>query len=160
MKPSQRWNTLQICPSRGSNSGGSDMWSNALPVRLWRCTVGHRKMAPKCIKLVAWKCRNSYFKHILLNPLLVQMACNIPQICSISQSCPNQFEENKLKFNFLNHLWRTYPYQIVFNIIRSWPLLSICYTFTDEQYRIWSININKHTHMIWWKTWDIPLIPH
>ena len=33
MKRSRRWNTLQICPRRSSNSGGSDLWSNALPVR-------------------------------------------------------------------------------------------------------------------------------
>ena len=33
---SQRWNTLQICPRRESNSGGSDLWSNALPTRPWR----------------------------------------------------------------------------------------------------------------------------
>ena len=28
-----KMNTLQICPRRDSNSGGSDMWSNALPTR-------------------------------------------------------------------------------------------------------------------------------
>ena len=33
MKLSQRWNTLQICPRQDSNSGGSELWSNALPVR-------------------------------------------------------------------------------------------------------------------------------
>ena len=33
MKRSQRWSTLQICTHRGSNSGGSDLWSKALPVR-------------------------------------------------------------------------------------------------------------------------------
>jgi len=32
MKWSQIWNTLQICPHRDSNSGGSDLWSNALSV--------------------------------------------------------------------------------------------------------------------------------
>ena len=36
MKWRQGWNTLQICPSRDSNWGGSDLWSNALPTRLWR----------------------------------------------------------------------------------------------------------------------------
>ena len=30
MKRSQLLNTLQICPRRDSNSGGSNMWSNAL----------------------------------------------------------------------------------------------------------------------------------
>ena len=30
---SQRWNILQICPRRDSNSGGSDLWANALLVR-------------------------------------------------------------------------------------------------------------------------------
>jgi len=33
MKRSQRWNTLQICPCRDSNSRGSELWSNTLPVR-------------------------------------------------------------------------------------------------------------------------------
>ena len=33
MKRSQRWNTLSICLHRDSNSGGSDLWSNALPTR-------------------------------------------------------------------------------------------------------------------------------
>ena len=28
MQLSQRWNTLQICPCRDSNSGGSDLWYN------------------------------------------------------------------------------------------------------------------------------------
>ena len=32
MKRSQRWNTLQICPRRDSNTGGSDLWSNTLPL--------------------------------------------------------------------------------------------------------------------------------
>ena len=30
MKWSQRWNTLQICPRRDSNTGGSDLWSSNL----------------------------------------------------------------------------------------------------------------------------------
>jgi len=33
MKRSQRRNTLQICPHRDSNSGGSDLWSNRVSVR-------------------------------------------------------------------------------------------------------------------------------
>ena len=33
MKRSQRWNTLQICPRRDSNLGGSNLWSNALSIR-------------------------------------------------------------------------------------------------------------------------------
>ena len=33
MKRSQRWNNLQICPHRDSNSGGSDLRSNTLPTR-------------------------------------------------------------------------------------------------------------------------------
>ena len=33
MERSQRWNTLQICPRRDSNSGGSELWSNAPPAR-------------------------------------------------------------------------------------------------------------------------------
>jgi len=33
MKRSQRWNTLQIWPPRDSNSGDSDLWSNALSTR-------------------------------------------------------------------------------------------------------------------------------
>ena len=36
MKQSQRWNTLQICPRRDSNSGGRDLWSMGLPTRPWR----------------------------------------------------------------------------------------------------------------------------
>ena len=32
MKRSQRWNTLQICRRRDSNSRGSNMWSNTLPL--------------------------------------------------------------------------------------------------------------------------------
>ena len=32
MKRSQRWNNLQICPRRDSNRGGSDLWSNTLPL--------------------------------------------------------------------------------------------------------------------------------
>ena len=32
-KRSERWNNLQICPRRDSNSGGSDLWSNAPTVR-------------------------------------------------------------------------------------------------------------------------------
>jgi len=32
MKRSQGWNALQICPRRDSNSGGSDLWSNTLPL--------------------------------------------------------------------------------------------------------------------------------
>ena len=32
MKRSERWNTLQICPRRDSNTGGSDLWSNTLPL--------------------------------------------------------------------------------------------------------------------------------
>jgi len=32
MKRSQRWNNLQICPRQGSNMGGSDLWSNTLPL--------------------------------------------------------------------------------------------------------------------------------
>jgi len=31
MKRSQRWNTLQIWPRRGSNSGGSDLWRRRRP---------------------------------------------------------------------------------------------------------------------------------
>ena len=31
MEWSERWNTLQICRRRDSNSGGSDLWSSALP---------------------------------------------------------------------------------------------------------------------------------
>jgi len=33
MKRNQRWNILQIYPRRDSNTGGSDMWYNALPPR-------------------------------------------------------------------------------------------------------------------------------
>ena len=36
MKRSHRWNTFQICPHWDSNSGGSDLRTNALPVRPWR----------------------------------------------------------------------------------------------------------------------------
>ena len=36
MQRSEKWNNLQICPCRDSNSGRSDLWSNALPVRPWR----------------------------------------------------------------------------------------------------------------------------
>ena len=36
MKRSQRWNTLQICQCRDSNTGGNDLWPNTLPVRPWR----------------------------------------------------------------------------------------------------------------------------
>ncbi|KAK2161092.1 hypothetical protein LSH36_121g02023 [Paralvinella palmiformis] len=36
MRRCQRRNTLQICPRRDSNSGGSDLWSNALPTRPWK----------------------------------------------------------------------------------------------------------------------------
>ena len=36
MKRSQRWNILQICPRRDSNSGGGALWSNALPIRRQR----------------------------------------------------------------------------------------------------------------------------
>ena len=32
MRRSQRWNNLQICPLTDSNPGGSDMWSNTLPL--------------------------------------------------------------------------------------------------------------------------------
>jgi len=32
MKRSQRWNILQICPRRNSNTVGSDLWSNTLPL--------------------------------------------------------------------------------------------------------------------------------
>ena len=32
MKRSQRWNNLQIYPRRDSNMGGSDLWSNTLPL--------------------------------------------------------------------------------------------------------------------------------
>ena len=32
MKQSQRWNNLQICPRRDSNTGGSDLWCNTLPL--------------------------------------------------------------------------------------------------------------------------------
>jgi len=32
MKQRQRWNTLQISPRRDSNTGDSDLWSNALPL--------------------------------------------------------------------------------------------------------------------------------
>ena len=32
MKQSQRWNNLQICPHRDLNMGGSDLWSNMLPL--------------------------------------------------------------------------------------------------------------------------------
>ena len=32
MKRSQRRNTIQISPRQDSNSSGSDLWSNALPV--------------------------------------------------------------------------------------------------------------------------------
>ena len=32
MKRSQRWNTLQICPRRDSNTGGDALWSNTLPL--------------------------------------------------------------------------------------------------------------------------------
>ena len=33
MRWSQGWNTLQICPCRDSNSDGSELWANVLPVR-------------------------------------------------------------------------------------------------------------------------------
>jgi len=32
MKRSERWRNLQICPRRNSNTGGSDIWSNTLPI--------------------------------------------------------------------------------------------------------------------------------
>ena len=32
MKRNQRWNNLQIWPRRDSNTGGSDLWSNAVPL--------------------------------------------------------------------------------------------------------------------------------
>ncbi|KAK2163817.1 hypothetical protein LSH36_74g14046 [Paralvinella palmiformis] len=32
MRRSQRRNNLQICPRRDSNTGGSDLWSNTLPL--------------------------------------------------------------------------------------------------------------------------------
>jgi len=32
MRRSQRWNNLQICPRRDANTGGSDLWSNTLPL--------------------------------------------------------------------------------------------------------------------------------
>ena len=41
MKRSQKWKTRRICPRRDSNSGGSDLWRNALPTtprsRPWLC---------------------------------------------------------------------------------------------------------------------------
>jgi len=40
MKQSERWNTLQICPRWDLNSGGSDLWSNTLPVRPRRLPIG------------------------------------------------------------------------------------------------------------------------
>ena len=30
--PSQGWNNLQICPLRDLNTGGSDLWSDTLPL--------------------------------------------------------------------------------------------------------------------------------
>ena len=35
MKWSQRWNNLQICPHRDSNTGGSDLWAHTLPLDHW-----------------------------------------------------------------------------------------------------------------------------
>ena len=32
MRRSERWNNLQICPRRDSNTSGSDLWSNTLPL--------------------------------------------------------------------------------------------------------------------------------
>ena len=32
MRRSERRNNLQICPRRDSNTGGSDLWSNTLPL--------------------------------------------------------------------------------------------------------------------------------
>ena len=32
MKQNQRWNNLQIYPRQDSNTGGSDLWSNMLPL--------------------------------------------------------------------------------------------------------------------------------
>ena len=32
MERSQRWNNLKICPRRDSNTSGSDLWSNTLPL--------------------------------------------------------------------------------------------------------------------------------
>ena len=31
-KRSRRWNTIQICPRRDSNTGDSDLWANPLPL--------------------------------------------------------------------------------------------------------------------------------
>ena len=39
MKQNQRWNTLLICQHRDSNSGGSNLWSNALPTRARRASL-------------------------------------------------------------------------------------------------------------------------
>ena len=42
MKRSQRWNNLQICPRRNSNTGGSDLWSNTLPLDHGATPIGYR----------------------------------------------------------------------------------------------------------------------
>ena len=43
MKWSKIWITLQMCPRRDSNSGGSDMWSSALPIRPRRRPLCHNE---------------------------------------------------------------------------------------------------------------------
>ena len=66
MKGSQRWNILQMCPLQYSNSGGSDLWSNALPTRPRRGPTGTENISEiwiqycsgilNCVYSVSRKC--------------------------------------------------------------------------------------------------------
>ena len=44
MKQSQRWINLQICPRQDSNTGGSYLWSNTLPLEHGGTQVAYKKL--------------------------------------------------------------------------------------------------------------------
>jgi len=74
-KRCQRWNTLRIWPRRDSNSGGSDLWPNALPIRLRRTGDTKHTYKPTFYQRGSWKngTTDIKFQHVL--GLLISILC-------------------------------------------------------------------------------------
>ena len=103
MKRSQRWNTLQICPHRGSNSGGSDMWSKNLPVRSevpfpkvmrrsqrWDTLQNaHAEIWTQLFDICgcSLKRRANHAETFFINGVLCDLLCAFPVWCTIMYFC-------------------------------------------------------------------------
>ena len=126
MKRGQRWNNLRICPRRDSNTGGSDQWSNTLPLNhggTHRITKEHADSAQfgLCILTAMW---NEY--RITSQPMFWSEILRVGQVSVI-------------KLIILS-------YKITFNqqILRSWiltELKALTYMFISQATEIFPFQI-------------------